>query len=323
MKQAQNSYKSLNTLKMYLGLDGEDYWHIDYPEYAQPYNGKQYFWNLKKKASLCEGPFDENGILEFMGQDNKKTKHAINICHYAIGAYELFLETNEEKYKISFLKHANWLCENQEIYNEIAGVWIIKYPIYLYGITKNSVSAMTQGMGISTLTRAYQLTNNEKYLVTAKNAVDVFSKNVLKGGVFRRITDNFICYEEYSTLERPSCVLNGFITALLGLYDLTIISNYSLALTLYNQGMDSLIQNIHKWDCKMWSYYDLYNKGENNYSSYFYHKYHIKQLNVLYKLTGEEIFLKYSKKWKKAIDNPFYRLIALSKKILYRLNGRL
>ena len=97
MKQAQNSYKSLNTIKMYLGLNGEDYWHIDYPEYNQPYKGKQYFWNLTKKASQCTGPFDENGILEFVGQDNEKTKHAINICHYAIGAYELFLETNEEK----------------------------------------------------------------------------------------------------------------------------------------------------------------------------------------------------------------------------------
>ena len=275
MKQAQNSYKSLNTIKMYLGLNGEDYWHIDYPEYNQPYKGKQYFWNLTKKASQCTGPFDENGILEFVGQDNEKTKHAINICHYAIGAYELFLETNEEKYKKSFLKHADWLCENQESYNEIEGVWVIKYPIYLYGIIKNSVSAMTQGMGISTLTRAYQLTNNEKYLSIAKKAINVFSKNVPAGGVLRKITDNFICYEEYSTLDRPSCVLNGFITALLGLYDLAKISNYSPALKLYQEGMDSLIQNIHKWDGKTWSYYDLYNKGENNYSSYFYHKYHI------------------------------------------------
>ena len=221
------------------------------------------------------------------------------------------------------MKHADWLCENQESYNEIEGVWVIKYPIYLYGIIKNSVSAMTQGMGISTLTRAYQLTNNEKYLSIAKKAINVFSKNVPAGGVLRKITDNFICYEEYSTLDRPSCVLNGFITALLGLYDLAKISNYSPALKLYQEGMDSLIQNIHKWDGKTWSYYDLYNKGENNYSSYFYHKYHIKQLNVLYKLTGKEIFLRYSKKWNRVINNPFYRLFALSKKIIYRLNGRL
>lgn len=322
-KQAQNSYKSLNTLKMYLGLNGEDYWHIDYPEYNQPYSGNEYFWNLTKKVTLYTGSFDQNGIMEFVGQDNKKTKHAINICHYAIGAYEMFLKTNEEKYRLTFLKHADWLCETQETYKGITGVWVIKYPIYLYGITNDSVSAMTQGMAISTLTRAYKLTKNEKYLSVAENGVKIFSKDVLAGGVFRKISENFICYEEYSTLDRPSCVLNGFVTAILGLYDLSEISQNSVSKKLYNQGINSLIQNIHKWDCKIWSFYDLYNKSENNYSSYFYHKYHIKQLNVLYKLTGKKVFLKYSKKWGKTIKNPLYRLIALSKKILFRLNGRL
>ncbi len=323
MKQAQESYKSFNTLKMYLGLNGEDYWHIDYQEYDHPYDGKSYFWDLSQKAVLCTGPFDENGILEFVDADNNKCKHVINICHYAIGAYEMFLKSNDEKYRITFLNHAKWLCDNQEDYHGISGVWILKYPAYLYGLEGNSVSAMAQGMGISTLTRAYLLTNNNKFIISAKEAVNIFSINVLKGGVSRQISDNFLCFEEYSTLDSPSCVLNGFISAILGLYDLLEIDDYSFARELYENGLSSLSENISRWDCKIWSLYDLYIPNTKNYSSYFYHKYHIKQLRALYRITGNEIFLNYSKKWDKYINNPIYKFMALLIKILYRINRRL
>lgn len=323
MKQAQESYKSLNTLKMYLGLNGEDYWHIDYPLYDFPYDGKQYYWDLSKKAELCPGPFDDNGILEFIAQDQKKYKHVISICHYAIGAYEVFIKNKDENFKVSFLKQADWLCENQQKYKGINGVWVNLYPIYMYGLTDESVSSMAQGMGISVLTRAYKLTSNKKYLEAAKAAIEIFFVDVKNGGVLREVSDGFICYEEYSTLDYPSCVLNGYITALLGLYDLILINGFERANVAYEKGLKSLINNLYKWDCKIWSLYDLYNWGTNNYASYFYHNYHVNQLLVMYRITNEKIFLTYSSKWKKSLNNPIFRLVALVKKVLFRLNGRL
>lgn len=322
MKQAQKSYQSLNTLKMYLGFGGEDYWHIDYAEYDFPYDGHHYFWNLSKKAILCKGPFDEHDIITFNSHDKKLYYHVINLCHYAIGAYEMYLETKKEKWIKTFLKHADWLCETQTIYRKIKGVWINNYPIDLYGIYGSSVSAMTQGIAISTLTRAYLATKNEKYLQSAIKAVEIFKFDIQDGGVVRKLSDNFICYEEYPTQDSPCCVLNGFITALLGLYDLTHIYKSSFIENIYNQGLTSLIKNLYRWDYKWWSLYDLYNWGTNNIASFFYHKYHIKQLSVLYKLTNISTFGLYKGKWEKYLNNSFNRIRALTKKIIFRLNGR-
>ena len=308
---------------MYLGLNTEDYWHIDYHEYNSVYNGHNYFWDLTNKAILCKGSFDNRGILEFLGQDGKNYKHVVNIAHYAIGAYELYLRTNEKKWLLSFLKHADWLCDRQTNFKKIEGVWINEYPISLYGLKGGTVSAMTQGFAISVLTRAYLATHNERYLTAAQKAVFVYSINVKNGGVLREISDDFLCYEEYSTIDAPSCVLNGFITAILGLYDLIQVNSYKQAIDLYDKGIKSLSNNLYRWDYNWWSLYDLYSWGTKNVSSYFYHKYHIKQLKVLFKLTGNQIFNEYHKKWQKDIESFSNRFRALIKKSIFRLNGRL
>jgi len=322
MKQAQKSYQSLNTLKMYLGFPLEDYWHIDYKEYKFEYNGHNYYWDLSKKALWCKGPFDNNGILEFIGENKRKYKHVINFAHYAIGAYEVFLKTKDKKWSDILLNHADWLCKNQTQYKKVDGIWLNEYPIKLYNLYGKTVSAMTQGLAISLLTRAYLVTNNNKYLEVANNATQSYYIKVEKGGVLREISSDFICFEEYPTLDAPSCVLNGFITAILGLYDLYKISSHSSVKELYHKGVDSLAKNLYRWDYKWWSLYDLFNWGTNNVASFFYHKYHIKQLSVLYKLTNISTFSLYKGKWEKYLNNSFNRIRALTKKIIFRLNGR-
>jgi len=323
MKQAQHSYKSLNTLKMYLGITGEDYWHIDYNEYTSPYDSRHYFWDLSKKALLCDGPFDENGILKFVGEDGNVYYHIINLCHYAIGAFEVYLQTKNDIWLKIFLKHADWLCRNQKVHHGIEGVWVNNYPIKLYKIFGASVSAMTQGMAISVLTRAYFFTDNKKYLNSAIKAVNIFQYDVCNGGIRRKISQDFICYEEYPTKDSASCVLNGFITAILGLYDLNYIYHDTSVEKIYNTGLFSLLRNLEAWDNKWWSLYDLYDWKTKNIASFFYHKYHIKQLKVLYKLTQEKKFRYYQIKWDNYMRNYFFRIRALLKKTIFRLDGRL
>ena len=61
------------------------------------------------------------------------------------------------------------------------------------------------------------------------------------------------------------------------------------------------MDNLHRFDCKYWSLYDM----SNRITSPFYHKLHLAQLKVMYDLTGQKIFNDYYEKWLK-YDNSFW-----------------
>lgn len=322
MKQAQKSYKSFNTIKMYLGLNGQDYWHIDYPEYRQKYNGENYYWDMRKKAELYDGSFDQNGIPDFLGEDGVIYKNIFVIAHYGIGCYEKYLETKNADWLERFKKQVDWLIFNQQDYRSVSGCWPCLFPTQLYGLNDGFISGMAQGMAISMLTRAYKTFKEEKYLDAAIKAVIPLKLNVVEGGVFYE-KDGMISIEEYPTIDNPSFVLNGYISALLGLNDLLDVYDSIEINGFYNLCINSLVKNIGFWDLPHWSKYDVYTWGTSNYSSYFYHKYHIKQMRVMYNLTGYEEFRRMGDKWGRDIKNPIFLMNALFRKILFRVNGRL
>jgi heparosan-N-sulfate-glucuronate 5-epimerase len=78
---------------------------------------------------------------------------------------------------------------------------------------------MSQGHGISVLSRAYYLSGEEIYLRSGLKALRPFQLSSARGGVTAYFLDQLPWYEEYPT-EPPSFVLNGFIYSLIGLYDL-------------------------------------------------------------------------------------------------------
>lgn len=84
---------------------------------------------------------------------------------------------------------------------------------------------------------------------------------------------------------------------------------------LFNQILNSLKTNLVKWDKWNWSYYDL----EKNPSSYYYHLLHIKQLNILFLLTGDNFFKNVSDNWNRKRKIIFICIIALVEKIFFRL----
>jgi len=114
------------------------------------------------------------------------------------------------------------------------------------------------------------------------------------GGV--RYTDSTgVWFEECADEHAfPGKVLNGFIFSLFGLYDYAVESESNVAWTSFWEGVETLENNIHRYDTGFWSYYDLlYHKP----SPLNYHKLHISQLRTLYEITGKQTFLYYSNKF--------------------------
>jgi hypothetical protein len=140
---------------------------------------------------------------------------------------------------------------------------------------------------------------DKKYLETAEKAYEAFEVDIADGGV-RFVDDEGNTWIEEYALFPPPHVLNGFIFALFGIYDLYRVTKDGGTLKLFNKEIKTLEKNIQKYDIGYWSLYNLLNKDPATKS---YHELHIKQLNVLYKLTNRNIFNEYATRWEKYLQS--------------------
>nr|MBC8526075.1 hypothetical protein [Candidatus Cloacimonadota bacterium] len=125
-------------------------------------------------------------------------------------------------------------------------------------------------------------------------------------------------YEEY-TAEVPTLVLNGMIFSLCGVYDfIRVFPENKLAKKIFDDGIATLKKILPEYDLGYWSRYNLCKSDwypEIDPATIGYQRLHITQLEMLYKLTNEEIFKKYAVKFRRQ-DN----LINMIK--MYRIKYR-
>lgn len=266
-----------------------------------------YYIDFTDVALNWDGPFDQEGIpLRKYGGKIGTQYQPVGIAQYALGNYERYLQTSDVKYKKTFLRQANWFCKNLAIrkisVDSVFGVWEYKFDWNRYLLKAPWPSAMSQGEGISVLLRAYQLTNDQKYLECAKLALKSFEVSLKNGGVRYEDDKGFVWYEEYPA-DPPSHVLNGFIFALFGLYEFYKVTDDSEALNLFNQGIQTLEANLYLYDLGFWSSYDLppYST-ETKQENYLFRfvadkrppsdKHPIDKINLITKTYNDDILLK-------------------------------
>ena len=103
---------------------------------------------------------------------------------------------------------------------------------------------MAQGHGISMMVRAANSLGDPSFWVAAGRALEPFKNAPKNKGVRNLVFGKYVWYEEYP-FEDGLFVLNGFIYALIGLYDLAASENAPPTLkfdatTLFDEGMISL-----------------------------------------------------------------------------------
>jgi len=228
------------------------------PTYQQGPLGK-YFVDFRDVAQHWDGPFDEQGIpLRDYGGNIGVQYQPVGIAQYALGNWDLWLETYDDQYRQKFFKIADWFCKNLVDKGDF-GVWEYQFDYPRFHLKAPWPSAMSQGEGISVLARAYQLTQDKRYLQCAQKALEAFKFPITRGGVRYQDEKGFVWYEEYPSpppLEPPH-VLNGFIFALFGVYDFYKITGSDEALRLFMDGITTLKVNLWRYDLGFWSRYDL------------------------------------------------------------------
>ena len=310
MKKILNAYTSLivSTVKTFLG---KSYYHVHKPigTHLDPGKVKGYYIDYSEKAHW-NGETDPDGIPLIVLSNNKRIYFPITIAQMALGHYELWLERNESYNKDYFLKLAAWLKDNQDE----SGGWENPWE-YLRPSCISNYSAMAQGQALSVMIRAYMLIDDESLLDSSYRAFYHMTKAVEKGGC-TYYTEKGMSLEEYPEVPRSS-VLNGWIYATFGLYDLMLSGKDKEVKESFEHSVKTLALNLENYDMGYWSYYDLHSLI----ASPYYHKLHITLLDALYVITKNKVFKDFSEKWTKYENNTLSRTRALGMKALQRVRN--
>jgi hypothetical protein len=173
---------------------------------------------------------------------------------------------------------------------------------------------MAQGLGISVLLRAWQATDDPKYLRAAEKSLEIFKIPVDHGGIADKKGPE-TWFQEYPGAS--DSVLNGHIWALFGLWDMWRVKKDPEALQLFNEGVTALRANLHKYDTGFWimnnlaePHVDIPARPALLLGSHYF-DFQINQLIVMYAVTGAPIFSEYARKWEQYRKNKlnFIRIL--------------
>lgn len=193
----------------------------------------------------------------------------------------------------SFLKQISWLEKNAVLRGDGAVVWPMNfdYPNGPVLLKAPWISAYTQGLVISALVRAWRLTKRHELLELLRCSARVFELDVKDCGV-RVSLDGQTLYTETPGGPLPG-ILDGFLTSLIGLYDLYLATEEPVVRRLFEQGIAGLKYALPRWDYRgKWSWYDC-----AYLSPPAYHNLNCLLLDVLAQLSEEPLLAEYSQRW--------------------------
>jgi heparosan-N-sulfate-glucuronate 5-epimerase len=265
--------------------------------------------------NIYNGGIDDLGVPFLRGEKGDKYYTAVNIAQYGLILHAEYLEKPTDIIYSEMMNCANKIVNISSSFNSDCIVWYYYSESSKYKMKNPWTSAMAQGQVISFLLRIYQITKKNLYFDLSIKAYNYLQLDISKGGVKRIDENGFYWLEEYPS-DPPSYVLNGFIYALFGLFDLFRVTKNLVVKNEIDSYVYTLRENIHKFDSGYWSYYDLLHFELVRY--YYQLNVHSLQLEVLHHLTNESVFMHYAEKWKKNV-NPINFLFV---RMMYRIQPR-
>ncbi|ESN98554.1 hypothetical protein HELRODRAFT_142574, partial [Helobdella robusta] len=204
---------------------------------------------------------------------------------------------------------SDWLVKNQDQY----GGWPIpverKFPGLKKKLKPGWYSSMGQGHAMSLLSRSFETSRDLTYLRAAFRAATPFLVAGKDGGVLAYLFGKLPWYEEYPTVP-STFVLNGFMYALFGLYDLAVtLENLRFGGEALSDdvGMRTLGIALPLFDTGSGSFYDLNHFTHPgvtpNLARWDYHTTHINQFMMASIVEVQsvcwKVFNKFINRWSK------------------------
>lgn len=236
-----------------------------------------YIYNMSKEQLL------KCNKIEFINRDGKKYFNPQNIIGKALMNLD-FYNKYQDKEIFGLLNDNLIELLKESVFIEDARYFPYKFDYALHNNPDNMMkspwySGLAQGMALSLFSRLKEFTYSEQILCSFKS---------------KRIThiddDGFYWIDEYP-FEPPTCVLNGFIYGLYGLYDHYRIFKDKESLGYLKDGLATVKHYALQYrNPGNVSYYCLAHKVLCNKLDAKYHRTHIGQFRMLYTMTGDKFF---------------------------------
>lgn len=171
-----------------------------------------------------------------------------------------------------------------------------EYYFNFDGGTPPWTSAMSQGTAIQALAEASEAFHDSKYLDLARQALPVFHETSPTGvSVTTRLGRRFLLY----SFAPGAAVINGFLQALIGLYDYAKVSKNPDAWRLFHAGDNEARAELPSYDTGSWS---LYQPGQLD--SVDYHELVTSFLQQLCARTHARIYCRIASRFRAYLHAP-------------------
>lgn len=287
-------------------LAGKSVWHVnqDIGKCFSKDRVSGYYNNMTEKVTKMPELLESDELPKLNLEDGSFTFFPVAIFQYGLGAYDLFIQTSDDRYERKFIQCVEWAIDNQDA----KGRW----NNFSHFCPETPYSAMAQGEGASLLVRAYKHIGKPEYLNAAKKAIDFMLLPLEDGGTTKYEREDAYLME----YTFKGMVLNGSIFSWWGLYDYVLASNDKEGYyQIKEKTLNSIVTILPKFRSGFWSMYSV----DGLIASPFYHNLHIAQMQAMYDLTRKEIFKQYATLWAKRQKNPFCKSAAFVKKAFQKI----
>jgi heparosan-N-sulfate-glucuronate 5-epimerase len=192
-------------------------------------------------------------------------------------------------------------------------LWPYAVSVRKYNLEPPWCSALAQGQAASVFVRAHMRSGDERFAVAARKAIAPLLPASSSG--LLAVTADGVVPEEAPS-HPPSLILNGWIYALWGLWDVATALGDSESREVFENSARCLQRSLARYDVGWWSRYSLYPHRLPDLAKPFYHRLHVDQLDVLYRLLGYREFLETTRRWA-AYDTVPRRIAVLAQKALF------
>jgi len=273
-------------------LQWEKQGYIDLPEDELPYSSFQL-----ADAKKINTPFDSDSIemFEYRGMVSYHPVSMGQRCRTFINAYR---QTKDKYYLHRAEKYADKLMTLADTINSAK---YLRYS-FTYAVHSDSAnlftppwySGMAEGVMLMDFCRLYDLTGELKY---KQFADDVFKSFLAlrrdhATWTVRVDTAGYYWVEEYPHDSIPGMTLNGYNSAICGLYEYFRLTKKPEARKIYELALTTIKHYLPEFRVVgQRSYYCLGHKVTANPG---YHRLHITQMGYLYRMTGDNFFKQFA-----------------------------
>jgi hypothetical protein len=245
---------------------------------------------------------------------DRRLANPVAIAQLGLGAWQLGAE--DPGWAATVRHTAEWLAG--EIDEDGCIAYLFPMP-HTYDLRPPWHSAMAQGEAASLLVRAAVALGERDLADAGRRAVAPLCD---PGSPLVATTAEGPVLQEYPT-DPPAHVLNGWISALWGLYDVGCGDGApaAAARSAFAAGAGAVAARLPLYELALgWSRYDLYPHRLPHAASPFYHRLHVEQLRAMSALVpGERAFAVVAERWGAAADRPAARVWGVALKAAFRV----